>query len=77
MFVLRGFLCLKKVKILLLRGCLKTMIKTLIYCASGTGERVAYSLDDERYEVIGLVDSNPEVWGKSLYGMGGYCRLVK
>ena len=45
------------------------MIKTLIYCASGAGERVAYSLDDERYEVVGLVDSNPETWGKPLYGM--------
>lgn len=45
------------------------MVKTLIYCASGAGERVAYSLDDERYEIIGLVDSNPEVWGKSLYGI--------
>lgn len=37
-----------------------TMIKTLVYCASGTGERVAYSLDDEHYEIVGLVDSNPE-----------------
>lgn len=35
------------------------MIKTLIYCASGAGERVAYSLDDEKYLVVGFVDSNP------------------
>lgn len=48
------------------------MIKTLIYCASGAGERVAYSLDDEKYEIVGLVDSNPETWGKHLYGLGGY-----
>lgn len=47
------------------------MIKTLIYCASGAGERVAYSLDDEKYEIVGLVDSNPETWGKHLYGLGG------
>lgn len=47
------------------------MIKTLIYCASGYGERVAYSLDDEKYEVVGLVDSNPAVWGRRLYGLNG------
>jgi len=46
------------------------MIRTLIYCASGAGERVAYSLDDTVYQVVGLVDSNPEVWGKPLYGFG-------
>lgn len=46
------------------------MVKTLIYCASGYGERVAYSLNDEEYQVVGLVDSNPETWGKSLYGLG-------
>ena len=39
------------------------MKKTLIYCACGAGERVAYSLDDEQYEIVGLVDSNPETWG--------------
>lgn len=45
------------------------MVKTLIYCASGAGERVMYSLDDEKYEIVGLVDSNPETWGKRIYGM--------
>lgn len=45
------------------------MKKTLIYCACGAGERVAYSLDDEQYEIVGLVDSNPETWGRLLYGM--------
>ena len=44
------------------------MIKTLVYCASGYGERVMYSLDDEKYDIIGLVDSNPETWGRALYG---------
>lgn len=53
------------------------MVKTLVYCASGYGERVAYSLDDEKYEIVGLVDSNPETWGKPLYNLGGYCRQVK
>lgn len=46
-----------------------TMIKTLVYCATGYGERVMYSLDDEKYDVIGLIDSNPETWGKCFYGM--------
>ncbi len=46
------------------------MVKTLIYCASGYGQRVAYSLNDDEYEVVGLVDSNPETWGKPLYGLG-------
>lgn len=47
------------------------MTKVLIYCASGAGERVAYTLNEEEYQVAGLVDSNPETWGKPLYGMGG------
>lgn len=51
------------------------MIKTLIYCASGAGERVAYSLDDEKYLVVGFVDSNPETWGEHLYGGGYFHRL--
>lgn len=42
--------------------------RVLIYCASGYAERVAYALDDERYTVIGLLDSNPETWGRTLYG---------
>lgn len=46
------------------------MIRTLIYCASGAAERVAYSLDDTVYQVVALIDSNPEAWGKSLYGLG-------
>ena len=47
------------------------MVRVLVYCASGAGERVAYSLDDEHYQIVGLVDSNPEIWGKALYGLGG------
>lgn len=43
----------------------------MIYCASGAGERAAYSLDNEKYEIVGLVDSNPETWGKHLYGIRG------
>lgn len=46
------------------------MIKTLIYCASGYCEKVAYSLDDTVYQVVGLVDRNPELWGKTLHGLG-------
>ena len=53
------------------------MVKTLIYCASGAGERVAYSLDEMEYKIVGLVDSNPETWGKALYGLGGYCHQQK
>lgn len=45
------------------------MIKTLIFCASSLGERVAYSLDPGQYEVIGFVDNNSEIWGQSLYGI--------
>ena len=48
------------------------MKKVLIYCASGAGERAAYTLNEDAYQVVGLVDSNPETWGKPLYGMGGY-----
>ena len=44
------------------------MNKVLIYCASGYAERVTYSLDEEKYQVIGYVDSNSETWGKELYG---------
>ena len=46
------------------------MLKTLIYCASGYGERVAYSLNEDEYKIVGLVDSNPETWGMPLYGLG-------
>lgn len=46
------------------------MIKTLIFCASSLGERVAYSLNPDKYEIIGFVDNNPEIWGRSLYGIG-------
>lgn len=46
------------------------MIKTLIYCAGGYAERVAYSLDDAIYQVVGLIDREPEFWGKMLYGLG-------
>jgi O-methyltransferase len=42
--------------------------KVVIYCASGYGERVLYSLDDEKFEVVGFIDSNPEIWGKNLWG---------
>lgn len=42
--------------------------KVIIYCAFGYGERVAYALDDERYEIIGFSDSNEETWDKCLYG---------
>lgn len=58
----------KKIEILLNERWFLEMIRTLIYCASGAGERVAYSLDDTVYQIVGLVDSNPEVWGKPLYG---------
>lgn len=46
------------------------MVKTLIYCASGYSERVAYSLDDTVYQIVGLVDGDPDLWGKMLYGLG-------
>lgn len=46
------------------------MLKTLIFCASSVGERVAYSLNPDKYEVIGFVDNNSEIWGRVLYGIG-------
>ena len=45
------------------------MIKTIIYCASGYAERVLFSLDETKYDVIALIDSNPETWGQTLYGL--------
>lgn len=42
--------------------------RIVIYCASGYGERVALSLDEEKYEIVAFSDSNPEVWNKCLYG---------
>ena len=47
------------------------MIKTLIYCVNGYGEKVAYSLDESQYEIVGFVDSNPEIWGKEHLFAGG------
>lgn len=44
------------------------MEKVLVYCANGYGERVIYSLDYNKYEVVGLVDNNEEIIGKNLYG---------
>lgn len=46
------------------------MRKVLIYCATGYAERVAYSLDEKEYEVVGFSDSNPEVWNRTLYREG-------
>lgn len=46
--------------------------RVVIYCASGYAERVAYSLNEDTFEVIGLTDSNPEIWGKRLYGYEVY-----
>lgn len=39
------------------------MEKIVIYCASGYGERVAYALDDTKYDIIGFIDSSQEAWG--------------
>lgn len=44
------------------------MKRVLIYCASGYGERVAYSLNADEYKIVAFVDSNPETWGRELYG---------
>lgn len=44
------------------------MKKVLIYCCTGNAEHVTYLLNEEEYEVIGYSDSNPETWGKTLYG---------
>lgn len=44
------------------------MRKVLIYCCTGNAEHVTYLLNEEDYEVIGYSDSNPESWGKHLYG---------
>ena len=52
------------------------MRKVLIYCCTGNAEHVTYLLNEEEYEVIGYSDSNPESWGKHLYG-GRYIPLVR
>ncbi len=46
----------------------KQMKNVLIYCAGGYGEKVAYSLDDSEYSVIGFLDEKEEKIGRSLLG---------
>ena len=38
--------------------------RVVIYCANGLGQRVAYSLDEEEYIVVAVVDSDPTAWGR-------------
>lgn len=40
------------------------MKKTVIYCANGTGQRAAYSLNDENYEIVAVVDGDSNSWGQ-------------
>lgn len=44
------------------------MKKVLVYCCVGSAEHVTYLLNDENIEIIGYSDSNPEIWGKHLFG---------
>jgi O-methyltransferase len=53
------------------------MKKVLIYCCCGNAEKITYMLDEEKYEVIGYIDDNPESWGKHMYGRGGECYSPK
>lgn len=46
------------------------MKKVIIYCANGYGERVAYSLNKDEYDIVAFSDSNPETWGRKLYPGG-------
>lgn len=44
----------------------------MIYCVCGYGEKVLYALDDEKYFVVGFLDSSPEIWGKNYAGKPVY-----
>ncbi len=45
------------------------MIKVVIYCASGYAQKVMYSLDESKCQVIGIVDRNKESWNASVDGV--------
>lgn len=44
------------------------MKKVVIYCCTGNAEHVTYLLNDTEYQVVGYTDSNPETWGKQIFG---------
>ena len=46
--------------------------KVLVYCATGYALKAAYSLDTDKYDVIGFCDSNPEVQDMYVRGVQVY-----
>ncbi|MBR5336536.1 MAG: class I SAM-dependent methyltransferase [Lachnospiraceae bacterium] len=44
------------------------MKKVLIYGYSGAGKAVEYSLDEREYEIVGYIDDNVEIQGKTVWG---------
>lgn len=46
--------------------------RIFIYCAHGFGERIAYALPEEKYDVLGFIDDDNKLWDQSLFGFRVY-----